>query len=621
MTSYPTGRPHDPREGGGARSFRQGRRSLWGDFQWTLLAGAALATIVLGVAGFLKSFGPPGETASLSTIAMRWLDALYRSIQLFVLEFDRPASGALPWALQVARFIAPAISVFAAVKALLVVFRDQVDLLRVRLRKGHVIVCGIGDRGLFLVEAFQRMGHSVVAVDRNRDNPHLTLCREAGSPVLIGDSTHPDTLRKAGVRRAGWLIAVMATDADNAEAAVQARVLVRWRDPAPLTCAIQVDDPALWTLLREEEFRTRRHDDPVRLEFFNVFETAARVMLDRFPPFPIGTGRPLERPHLVFVGLGRMGRSALIRAALHWRLRGRGADARPLVTVLDLDAEAKLEVMRARHPHLSETIEIDCRQADVRTAEFAQTVGELSKADTADVSAVYVCLGDDSLSLVAALAIQLRMRQQGRGVPIVARVTQESGLARLLPGGGADAAGSTGVRPFGVMDRACSMELLTGGITETIARALHTVYLGTEGLRGPAEGDRPALRPWEDLPEHLKEQNREQADSIARQIEAEGYRVAPLVDWDAWDLRFPDEVVERLARAEHDRWLRRAKRSGYRRGDQHDERRKRTPSLVEWGDLPEPERKKDREFVRRWPETLYLAGLQIEKDDADGAKR
>jgi len=616
-----TSHPHDPREGDEARPVRQRRRSLWGDFQWTLLSVSALATIALGVAGFLKSFGSPGETVSLSVIAMRWLDALYRSLQLFVLEFDHSAHGALPWELQVARFAAPAISVFAAVKALLLVFQDHVDLLRVRLWKDHVIVCGIGEKGLFLVEAFRRMGHRVVAIDRDRDNPRLALCRDAGSPVLTGDSTHPDILKRAGVRRAGWLIAVMGTDSDNAEAAVQTRRLVRRRDSGPLTCVAQVDDPALWMLLREEEFRTRRHDDLVRLEFFNVFETAARVMLDRFPPFPIGTGRPVHRPHLVFVGLGRMGRSALTRAALHWRLRGRGADSRPLVTVLDLDAEAKLDLMRTTHPQLSETIDIDCRQADVRSPEFVQTFGELSKADTADVSAVYVCLGDDSLSLVAALAIQLRLRQQGRSVPIVARVTQEVGLARLLPGGGADAAGDVGVRPFGLMDRACSMELVTGGITETIARALHTVYLGTEGLRGPTEGDRPALRPWEDLPEHLKEQNREQADSIARQIETEGFRVAPLVDWDAWDLHFPDDVVERLARSEHDRWLRRAKRSGYRRGDLRDERKKRTPSLVDWADLPEPEREKDREFVRRWPETLYRAGLQIEKDDASGERR
>jgi hypothetical protein len=50
-----------------------------------------------------------------------------------------------------------------------------------------------------------------------------------------------------------------------------------------LTCAMPIEDPELWFLLRQREIATT---GPFRLQFFNVFDLGARALLEAHPPFP-----------------------------------------------------------------------------------------------------------------------------------------------------------------------------------------------------------------------------------------------------------------------------------------------------------------------------------------------
>jgi hypothetical protein len=75
--------------------------------------------------------------------------------------------------------------------------------------------------------------------------------------------------------------------------------------------------------------------------------------------------------------------------------------------------------------------------------------------------------------------------------------------------------------------------------------------------------------------------------------------------------------VEHLARLEHDRWMAERLLDGwtYAPGPK-DLRRKRTPWLVPWEDMPEEQRDYDRNTVRNLPRFLAQAGLRIVRHDA-----
>lgn len=96
---------------------------------------------------------------------------------------------------------------------------------------GHYIVCGLGDTGRHAVAELQKTGTPHVVVDISGEN--LKKLKELHSDVLqdmlyvVGDATEEDVLEKAGLERAGGLIAALPLDKDN----LVVTVIVRQRFP------------------------------------------------------------------------------------------------------------------------------------------------------------------------------------------------------------------------------------------------------------------------------------------------------------------------------------------------------------------------------------------------------
>lgn len=95
---------------------------------------------------------------------------------------------------------------------------------RIAAMKGHVIVCGAGDTGHYVLEELVRCGVPVVVVDS--DAQRLEACRRMGDiPDLAGDAADDAMLRKAGVERAAGLVAALSSDRDNLFLVMSAQML------------------------------------------------------------------------------------------------------------------------------------------------------------------------------------------------------------------------------------------------------------------------------------------------------------------------------------------------------------------------------------------------------------
>jgi voltage-gated potassium channel Kch len=246
-------------------------RRWWAAWQWPVVWSIGLLALGFGVEGFHRYYAGRRD----------WWDALYLAVQLFTME-----SGAvpppLPWTLQLARIFAPFVTGYTATKALMVLFRSQLERLRLRGTSGHAVVCGLGRKGMLVADAFLRGGWQVVVVEANEANPWIPLCRERGMMIVIGDATSPGVLESVGVARARYLVAVAADDGDNAEIAIRGRQLPR-RTNVPLTCLVHVGERALYDRLRDAE-TTTPHLGSARLEVFNLFERAGRALVTDWPP-------------------------------------------------------------------------------------------------------------------------------------------------------------------------------------------------------------------------------------------------------------------------------------------------------------------------------------------------
>ncbi len=577
--------------------FKQVRQKL-ADYQWFVIGGLWVIMLYLGSVGFAKNAQATGESFTP-------LDVFYRALQLIPMN-SGGVVGPVSWELEIARLGVPALTVFAALKALAIVFRDQVQLLRLRLLGNHIVICGLSRKGLLLTTSLRERGDRVVVIERNEGNEFIEPCRERGAIVLIGDATNSTTLQKAGIRKARYIVALCNQDGVNVEIAMRAQELSARRGRNALTCVIHIVDPQLCELMRDREI-FMGSAAPFRLELFNVFDRGARQMLRVYPAFDDTKSRVCP-PHLLVVGLGRMGESVVVHTARRWWETRPSKDQRLRITAIDREANRKVESLRVRYPRLEQTCDLSPCQMDVHSPEFQRADFLYDSQHECHIDTIYICLDNDSLGLHTGLTLLRQLRD--RKIPIVIRMTEDAGLATLLHKRHEDHTPDN-LFAFGLLDRTCTPELLLGS-HEVLARALHEEYVRQQGQQGQTSETSPALVPWDNLAEHFKESNRRQVDHIGIKLKRIGCGIAPLTDWDSVSFQFKSDEVELMAQMEHERWSEDLRLNGWRYAPGRKVGAKQThQDLVSWEQLPESERDKNRSAVRELPRFLVRAGFEV----------
>jgi voltage-gated potassium channel Kch len=495
-------------------------------------------------------------------------------------------------------------------------FRQQLQLLALRFARGHVVICGLGEKGLLLIRAFLRRGQRVVVIERDAANPHLTLCRQEGATAIVGDATKSRVLRKASVGSARYLIAVCGDDGANVAVALASRDLARGRRRGALTGAVHVASPTLTEMLRETELGA----EPVpafRLEIFSVADRAARELLREHSPLG-PAGPPVEEaPSILVVGLGAIGRSLIAQAGERWYQEPDRGSERLRVTAVDVDVGETNDALHGRYARLAECCDLVGWDTEPETLTGLAGPGLEHWHERAPFDTVVVCLDDPSLALEVALA--LRRQSGAEDAPIVVPMPEEGGLVRLLRQYRGPAVSLQAIHPFDPLARTCTPDLVLDGTHELLARAVHEHYLRKRLEEGKRIEDERALVPWDALPEDLKESNRRQVDHIRAKLSEVGYTIGPLVDWEAASFRFSSAEVARLARMEHDRWLAERRRNKWRYAPgPKDPDRKTHPDLVPWAELSEEAKDKDREAVIELPVLLARGGFQLRPEPAEG---
>jgi hypothetical protein len=576
---------------------------LWSKYQWPLALILTIFTVYIGYVGFSRYFAAAGQKRSF------W-DLLYLSLQLFTLE-SGSAPGPKTWYLEVARLLAPSLAAYAAIKALMAIFRDQVRSMRLWFVRDHAVICGLGKKGLLLAKGFRDLGVKVVVVEKNEENDALEQCRKLGAIPVIGDATKREIMEKARIERARYLVSVCGDDGANAEAALHAFEFAPNRAGRAISCFAHIVNPQLCHFLREQEFVTRKSEF-FRLEFFNVFDAGARALLREFPPFGDNSSFQFSGPQIIIAGLGRMGQSLVVHAARAWRQSFRAAGKPLRVTLIDREAEKKAQLLKLLYPQLGRICHLVACQMDVRWPEFQEAKFLLDEDGCCRAKIIYICFDDDSLGLASALTLHRKIGE--KDIPIVVRISQEAGLSKLISQTEGGWGSFENIRSFDLLQKTCRPEVVLSGLNETIARGLHEAYIRHQRKLGYTLKDNPSMVPWEELPAYLQEANRQQANHVGVKLRAVGCRVCLLTDWDAELFQFSPEEVELMARMEHERWMNELQAHGWKYGPgKKNEMKKTHPHLVPWESLPEDIKEFDRNFIQELPRILAEVDLEIHR--------
>jgi hypothetical protein len=485
-------------------------------------------------------------------------------------------------------------------------FRDQAARIMLLLWKDHIIICGLGLKGSLLMQDFLEAGRRVLIVEQDDNCPMLEQARQMGAIVMVRDATDPQALLQAGIRRAAGFVAVTGSDETNAELAVQVESTITADRAKALHCLIHVVDPDLWDLLRE--WQLGLVDKPcLRVELFNIYQRGAEYLLDRYIPLTVEHLGAASTRTILIIGLGNLGRILMLTCAERFFRQRQDSQERLQLIVVDRYATSKVSALAARFPRLEDALlirplDLEPDSADFITGKYLEVENKKLHLETA-----FIFL--DSNALAISTAMTLHRQLQGMDTDIVMRSSTDGGLARLTLETAAFATGFPRLNTFNLVEETCTQAVFQQGTHERLARALHEAYIRSQSKH---TGDDPALLPWALLPENLREANRRQADRNVRTLHDVGLSLTLLRDWGEAPLELNAEEIEQLATLEHRRWCDEKRQLGWRfAASAKNDKAKTHPDLVDWDELPDEEKEKNRVPMRELPWLFHEAGFRI----------
>lgn len=529
-----------------------------------------------------------------------YAQSIYSALQLFTLDDgssgNKPASGTL---FEIARFGAAAVSLSAILAIVATLAADARSVVRARLARGHIVVCGLDVHGRRIVSNLIDRRQKVVGIEANPEALGIREARERGAAVLVGDATDPQVLNMARIGRAKKVVVVTGDHGVNSQV-VSAISEAKSRNSRWKSNTVRVEARA-GSAGMERELTSRNivpDSERVSVEWFHDERISAKAMLSDHVQLLRQAASQNPPEGFVIVGSGLTARDLLLDAARQWsslrRVEGNQTDRLP-VTVIARHVDEWMRVNRRVLYHLDDALEV---------AEIDFTSPEEIHIDS-NSPTVFICESSTAEAMKTAAVVEAANPLPGRSwmIPVVGDLT---GFEKTLSRPDQDGE----VRFIDILELTCGAAIMEHTLREQLARDNHHIYQRMiPGL--------PASKPWEDLDEDQRQDNRDAAmHHLEVKIPAAGLRLEPATNEGAKPFEFTDETLEELSKLEHERWHQSKLRDGWeydpKLGDGKQIReQKKHGDMKPWDELSEATKEKDRMFVRALPEMLMAGGFEL----------
>ncbi len=380
----------------------------------------------------------------------------------------------------IAQYIGGAGTVLGSLKAYWKEIRQKYALIRLQHASRHAVVCGLGGKGMRLVNALLSKGMKVVAIESRKDHPDINGCWERGVVVITGDASDKAILDEANAGLARFLFALTGDDNTNIEIARSGDELAEATalnsgEHVFVKCFSHVSSGSIRDIFSHHNLFATTHD-AFDASMFSVYDAASRFVLEKYPPDALAAihGNQSGAVRILVLGCTMMGESIIKHTAriAHYL-------DRPQVEIIAVDKGAKAVGERffgafgdGAVPPSFIVPGITVRFVD-RDPDTLCSLRELTGEADALPTVVYIALGQDS----QAVSLSLRVRGMlGReDIPVV--ICMKSEMSKLMEGQEFPFTTARSIYAFNILDFACAFPVLMDEVTDEMARSIHSAYV------------------------------------------------------------------------------------------------------------------------------------------------
>jgi len=637
--------------------------------RWKLFARRRLGFVIFTLAGMTLLFGLAGFSWQYYDTRHPDNDAtlpVFRAVQLFLLNSGAEDDDQHPnnWMLAVARISAASFLLVVSATAIVSVLDEVRRLPRLMRQRDHVVICGLGQIGLQLLQDLhaQGRGKQIVAIDNSPDNIWLDKVRGIGISVVLGDATRSEVLDDARAQFAREIFVVTGDDGVNLEVVTELSELLtsaaggKTLPTKTIELYVHIGDTNQATSLQPNT-PLLHSTQGLRVHVFNLPRDSATEVVTRQVPLYAPRG-PDEVAHFVIIGFGSMGQVLAVQLAqlAHYANRQRCR-----MTIADRDINTSARAFLARHPRFTSWtkdtpgVQYFASEADqwsfnslplpadiavphdeaiqyVCNAEFVELPGghsdesfarrlaqSFEKQATATprvtVRPIFFVCGQQDRDNVD-VAVQLREqlvnaevfdRPDRANAPIFVWIPRQPAVAHTLRHDGR-------FIPFGLCESSARYREITSPRRDSLGKTIHDSYESQQ----VALGNKSCGTPWRDLREQFRDSSRAAADHALVKLSVLHLRLcepsAPRPDSPPLVAEGSDDELL-LAEIEHWRWVAERLLAGWRyapSGPDPEEiaqqkKRKLNGTIVPWTKLNNGEKEKDIHLVR-----VVLRACQVE---------
>ncbi len=572
------------------------------DLEWWIVGFLGLVTLGLAFSGYHVLYSEAGTSRNI-------LDLIYQSIKIFGMDLVDEFSSPLPWQLEAARWLAPALVIYTAIKAILFLIRREIKSAFIKYHRDHIVIVGLNYMSRYLAGSLLANGEKVVIVGDIADVRKLDPVEREGAVLVEGELSGKNFLRNLGAARARYFVFLNDDDDKNIEDALTVNNYLadHAREPnVTLYTHVSDDlklDEVMGLRLLEDHQLQQNADKQCEIKIFSEYERASRIIFNKYSPdtFTRITSPDDQQVRIAVIGSGRLAQSFILRVA---RL-GHFANLKKTLVTMFQNGTTVLDRMQLSFKQMKNFIDIELVDAAPELFD-----GENFRRMNAEhrFSAVYILCDDDTV-VPGILTRLARIDLPGRINIVVAVNNPFSLLSKKLEGMNFE---SIVIHKFSITEETFTHEGLISETLDKLARVVHNDYRSKHEDIDPSK---TSHRPWELLPTDFKNQNREQADHILIKLRALGYEG----DVDISQIVVPQDKLELLSRMEHNRWWAFIALNGWVRGDKRDDQNRKHTDLKPYDELDEEVKQSDRDAVLNIPHLLLKYKQIIDSGDSDNA--